>query len=72
LWNMGAIRAGPANAGYIANLFPVFSAIAATLFLGERLEWFHWAGGAVIAAGISLATVAVSAKNDGAGRRPAP
>jgi drug/metabolite transporter (DMT)-like permease len=66
-WNMGVIRAGAKNAGYLGNLYPVFSASLGILVLGEPLHWYHALGALVIFAGIYLATVAT-----GAERRDAP
>jgi drug/metabolite transporter (DMT)-like permease len=56
-WNMGVVRLGPKNAGYLANLYPVFGAAFGIVLLGEALEWYHAAGAAVILGGIYLATM---------------
>lgn len=48
---MGPNRTGPYN-----HLVPVFAAVLAILFLGERLAPFHIAGAIFIAAGLYLAT----------------
>jgi len=37
---------------------PVFSAALAVPFLGERLAWYHCAGGALVVLGILLARTA--------------
>ncbi len=55
-WNLGVIRIGPKTAGYLGNLFPVFSAALAIVLLGEALRWYHAMGGIVILGGIYLAT----------------
>jgi drug/metabolite transporter (DMT)-like permease len=55
-WNLGVMRIGPKTAGYLGNLFPVFSAAAAIVLLGEALRWYHAMGGIVILGGIYLAT----------------
>lgn len=57
LWNSGVVFAGPSASGYFGNLFPVFSAILAIVILGDRLEWFHLAGGALVLLGIYFATI---------------
>ena len=57
MWNEGVRRVGASLSGYFGNLFPVFSAAMAVLILGESLEWFHLAGGALVLAGIYFATV---------------
>ena len=59
-YNMAIRRIGPRIAGYMGNLFPVFGAALGILILGEAFEWFHAVGGAVILAGIYLATVATT------------
>jgi drug/metabolite transporter (DMT)-like permease len=57
-WNAGTIRIGAQAAGYLANLYPIFTALLAVTLLGERLLWFHWIGGAMVLGGIALATSA--------------
>lgn len=55
LWNR-AIRAIGANrAAIFVNLIPVFGAIFAMTFLGERLYFYHLIGAALVFAGIYLA-----------------
>ena len=56
-WNHGVEQIGPARAGPFMYLMLVFTPILSILFLGERIEPFHFAGGALIIAGIYLATV---------------
>jgi drug/metabolite transporter (DMT)-like permease len=57
-WNFGTLRIGAQAAGYLANLYPVFTALLAVTLLGERLLWFHWLGGVLVLGGIALATSA--------------
>jgi drug/metabolite transporter (DMT)-like permease len=38
------------------HLIPVFGSIMAIIFLGESLQWFHFAGILLIASGIYMAT----------------
>ncbi len=57
LYNAGVIRVGSASAGYFGNLYPVFSALLAVVFLGEAIAWYHAAGGLLVLGGIYLATV---------------
>ena len=57
LYNAGVIRVGSANAGYLGNLYPVFSALLAVVFLGEAIAWYHATGGLLVLGGIYLATV---------------
>jgi drug/metabolite transporter (DMT)-like permease len=54
-WNRGVREVGPAPAGVTLQLMPVFGALLAALFLGERLAGYHWLGGALVMAGILLA-----------------
>jgi drug/metabolite transporter (DMT)-like permease len=54
-WNRGVRAVGPAPAGVTLQLMPVFGALLAALFLGERLAGYHWLGGALVMAGILLA-----------------
>ena len=55
------------SAGYLGNLFPVFSALLAVIFLGEAIAWYHALGGMLVLGGIYLATVPPGALR----RRPA-
>lgn len=61
-WNMGAMRVSAKQAGYLGNLYPVFSASLGILILGEPLRWYHLAGAFLIFAGIYLATIATSSR----------
>ena len=54
-FNRGVELIGAAATGQYLNVMPVFGAILAVLFLGERLQAFHFVGAALIAAGIVLA-----------------
>jgi len=56
-WNHGVARIGPARAGPFMYLMLVFTPLLSIGFLGERIEPFHFAGAALIIAGIYLATV---------------
>jgi drug/metabolite transporter (DMT)-like permease len=49
---------GANRVGQYLHLMPVFGSILAAIFLRERLQGFHLAGGLLIAAGIVLATYA--------------
>lgn len=55
-WNHGVLNVGPAKSAIFMYLVPVFAAVLAWLFLGERLGWYHLAGGALILAGLYLTT----------------
>jgi len=56
LWNRGIALIGANRAGPFLHLIPVFTAIIATTFLGERLYPFHIAGFALIIGGVWLAS----------------
>jgi drug/metabolite transporter (DMT)-like permease len=55
-WNLGIALIGANAAGIFLYLIPMFTIGLAAVFLGESLELFHIAGGAIIVAGIVLAT----------------
>jgi len=55
-WNKGVGAVGAIKAGPFLHLMPVFSALLAMIFLGERLEPFHIPGIALIVTGIVLTT----------------
>jgi drug/metabolite transporter (DMT)-like permease len=55
-WNHGVWAVGPARAAIFMYLVPVFAAVLAWVFLGERLGWYHLAGGLLILAGLYLTT----------------
>src|SRR4029079_2875702 len=55
-WNRGVQLIGANRAGPFVHLVPVFTAITATLFLGEHLALFHVAGFVLILAGVWLAS----------------
>lgn len=55
-WNKGVGDVGAIKAGPFLHLMPVFAALLAMIFLGERLEPFHVPGIALIVLGIVLTT----------------
>lgn len=55
-WNAGVARVGAERAGAFLHLMPIFGAILAWAFLGESLEVYHYAGAALIFAGLFIAT----------------
>ncbi len=57
MYNAGVIRLGPATAGVFGNLYPLFAAALAVIFLGEPFEWFHGLGAVLVLAGIYAATL---------------
>lgn len=40
-WGIGVLRAGPAMAGFFANLTPLFAALLSAAFLGELPQAYH-------------------------------
>jgi drug/metabolite transporter (DMT)-like permease len=54
-WNRGVREVGANAAGVTLQLMPVFGALLAVAFLGERLAGHHWLGGALVLSGILLA-----------------
>ena len=55
-WDRGVARAGAVLPMYFVNFTPVFAGLLSWLLLGEAVGWHHLAGGALILAGIHLAT----------------
>lgn len=51
-WGLGVQKAGPAVAGFFANLTPVFAAVMSATFIGELPHLYHGAAFALIVAGI--------------------
>ena len=51
-WGLGVQQAGPAMAGFFANLTPLFAAILSAAFLGELPHTYHALAFALIIAGI--------------------
>jgi drug/metabolite transporter (DMT)-like permease len=55
-WSYVVTRLGAARAGVTMHLMPAIAVGLAALFLGERPYWFHFAGVALILAGVALAS----------------
>jgi drug/metabolite transporter (DMT)-like permease len=55
-WNRGVAQVGPNKAGLFVHLMPLFGALLAVIFLGERLHAYHYAGAVLIFSGIWLTT----------------
>ena len=55
-WNHGVKVVGAGRATMVMYLMPVFTALLGWVLLGEALRTFHWIGGALIFAGLLLAT----------------
>ncbi|MGP1677218.1 MAG: DMT family transporter [Burkholderiales bacterium] len=54
LFSYGVERVGAVRAGILIHLMPVFSSVFATLFIGERLLFYHAAGFVLVAGGAIL------------------
>jgi drug/metabolite transporter (DMT)-like permease len=65
LWNAGNRAIGPSRAGIFVNLFPVFVAALAIVFLGEELHLYHLAGAACVCLGITLVVTAGHTRTSG-------
>lgn len=55
LWNFAIMKMGPGRAGQYLHLIPAFTVIMAIAFLDEALAGYHFAGIALIAAGLVVA-----------------
>lgn len=55
-WNRAVAELGPNRCGQFLHLMPAFGALLSWLLLDERLHAYHWAGIALIALGLWLAT----------------
>lgn len=53
-WGLGIQQAGPAMAGFFANLTPLFAAVFSAAFLGELPHLYHAAAFALIVGGIVM------------------
>jgi len=54
LYGFGVARVGAVHAGILTHLMPVFTALLAAAFLGERLHPYHGAGFLLVAGGAIL------------------
>ncbi|MHA7880549.1 MAG: DMT family transporter [Saccharospirillum sp.] len=55
LWMRAIRQIGASQASIFINLMPLFSAIIAMIFLGERVAGFHFIGGVLVLAGVIMA-----------------
>ncbi|HYW56768.1 MAG TPA: DMT family transporter [Polaromonas sp.] len=55
-WGLGVQRAGPAIAGFFANLTPLFAALLSAAFLGELPHVYHGVAFALIVGGIVVSS----------------
>jgi drug/metabolite transporter (DMT)-like permease len=60
-WSYVVRRMGASRAGATMHLMPAIAVGLAALFLGERPYWYHFAGVALILAGVALASMRAQA-----------
>jgi len=56
-WSYVVARLGAARAGITLHLMPAFGVLLSAVFLGEYPRWFHFAGIALILAGVALSSL---------------
>jgi drug/metabolite transporter (DMT)-like permease len=59
-WSYVVKRLGAARAGVTLHLMPAFGVLLSALLLGEYPRWFHFAGIALILAGVALSSLKAS------------
>ena len=56
LWNMGVQQLGATTSGIFLNFNPIFTALLAFFFIGEKLSWLQGIGGLIVIMGCYLFT----------------
>jgi drug/metabolite transporter (DMT)-like permease len=56
LWNIGVQKIGATTSGIFLNFNPIFTAIIAYIWLGERITWIQGVGSLIVIAGCLLFT----------------
>jgi drug/metabolite transporter (DMT)-like permease len=64
-WHQGIKELGANKTGQFTHLMPLFGAVLAYIFLGERLHTYHIVGALLIAIGIYLSLFSKTAKSKG-------
>jgi drug/metabolite transporter (DMT)-like permease len=59
-WSYVVKRLGAARAGVTLHLMPAFGVLLSMIFLGEYPRWFHFAGIALVVAGVALSSLRAS------------
>ena len=59
-WSYVVSRLGPARAGITLHLMPAFGVVLSAIFLGEYPHWYHFAGIALVLAGVGLSSFRAS------------
>jgi drug/metabolite transporter (DMT)-like permease len=57
LWNIGVNKLGPSTSGLFLNFNPIFTALLAFAFLGEKMTWIQAAGSIIVITGCFLFTI---------------
>lgn len=52
LWNRGVVQVGPERAAPFMYLMPVYASVLSALFIGEGVQAYQVAGGALVLAGL--------------------
>ncbi|MBI5279238.1 MAG: DMT family transporter [Burkholderiales bacterium] len=55
LWNRGVVNLGPERAAPLMYLMPVYASVLSALFIGEGVQAYQFAGGAIVLAGLWMA-----------------
>lgn len=55
LWNRGVVFVGPQRAAPFMYMMPVYASLLSAVFLGENVQRYQLAGGAIVVAGLYLA-----------------
>ena len=56
LWMVAVGKLGASRTASFMNLYPIFTAALAALFLAESLHWYHFVGATLVLGGVFLAT----------------
>jgi drug/metabolite transporter (DMT)-like permease len=62
-WNLAVSRLGPSRSASFLNLIPLFSAVFATLFIGEQIHMYHFIGAFLVISGVYISTRFDSIRN---------
>nr|WP_249745573.1 DMT family transporter [Mesobacillus boroniphilus] len=57
LWNIGVNKLGPSTSGLFLNFNPIFTAVLAFAFLGEKMTWIQAVGSIIVIVGCFLFTI---------------
>jgi drug/metabolite transporter (DMT)-like permease len=55
LWNRGVVGVGAQRAAPLMYLIPVYASVMGAVFIGEGVQAYQVAGGAIVLAGLGLA-----------------